>query len=396
MKTQFDDGSDQPDESTRTSPPRSRGTGSDHRDDPRSSSGAAPDVVVALERVCDRFEAACLRGETPRIEDYLADVSNPCRGRLLSDLIDLELVYRRVRGEPLALAEYLERFPEYAASVRSAFCAEQSDADDPRRPLLPGAVPTGSNTVSGSETPGDRDGPPDLMTIGKYFVVCKLDEGGQGQVFRVVHPGLSKELVLKLAHRRDDLGPDERILAVKEARMLADLDDPNLVRILDLDFHEGRPYLVMEYVPGTHLSGYARETRPTPRQSATLVAELAGVVGRLHRRGIVHLDIKPQNVLIDESGRPRLIDFGLARLRDAWSTPEEGASGGTLSYMAPEQARGEAERIGPSCDIFALGGVLYFLLTGGPPFPGKDRQEKWDRARRCDFDTAAPRTAEPA
>ncbi len=113
----------------------------------------------------------------------------------------------------------------------------------------------------------------------------------------------------------------------------------------------------------------------------------------VHRRGIIHRDIKPRNILIDESGEPRLIDFGLARLRHAWSDRPDPTWGGTLAYMAPEQARLEHDRIGPRSDVFGLGAVLYFLLTGQPPFVGETTDELWDRAKRCDFEKDALRLA---
>jgi hypothetical protein len=254
------------------------------------------------------------------------------------------------------------------------------------------ARPTCTHPPGGDSRPLEAgDGPP--RSIGKYIVVEPLDEGGQGQVFRVVHPGLGKDLVLKLSRRPVAIAADERDRIVAEGRLLAGLDHPNLVRVVDLDFHRGRPFLVMDYVPGRHLELFAAQERITPGRAAAIVAELARVVGVVHRKGIVHLDIKPRNVLIDESGRPRLIDFGMARLRHAWADGPGGPTGGTLAYMAPEQARGEADRIGPAADVFALGGVLYFLLTGRPPFTGKDSREVWDRARRGDLEPEALRQA---
>ncbi len=112
-----------------------------------------------------------------------------------------------------------------------------------------------------------------------------------------------------------------------------------------------------------------------------------------HRHGITHCDIKPKNILIDKVGEPRLIDFGMARLRHVWSDCTPSTWGGTVSFMAPEQARLEIDRIGPRSDIFALGGVLYFLLTGQAPFAGETYEEVWDRARRCDFEAGALRAA---
>ena len=129
------------------------------------------------------------------------------------------------------------------------------------------------------------------------------------------------------------------------------------------------------------------------RRAAALVAKLAEVMAVAHRHGITHCDIKPKNILIDKLGEPRLIDFGMARLRHAWSDRVESSVGGTVAYMAPEQARLEIDRIGPRSDIFALGGVLYFLLTGSAPFQGETQDEAWDRARRCDFEPAALRAA---
>ena len=149
----------------------------------------------------------------------------------------------------------------------------------------------------------------------------------------------------------------------------------------------------MEYVHGRNLEQYASEEPVTPRRAAALVAKLAEVMAVAHRHGITHCDIKPKNILIDKLGEPRLIDFGMARLRHAWSDRAPSSWGGTVAYMAPEQARLEIDRIGPRSDIFALGGVLYFLLTGQPPFVGETQDEVWDRARRCDFEAGALRAA---
>jgi hypothetical protein len=109
-----------------------------------------------------------------------------------------------------------------------------------------------------------------------------------------------------------------------------------------------------------------------------------------HRRGIVHQDIKPRNILIDESGQPRLIDFGLACWRHTWSAePQSGSISGTPAYMAPEQARGESDRVDQRSDLFALGGVLYYLLAGKAPFSGRDLQQTLERAGRCEYDQSA-------
>jgi serine/threonine protein kinase len=229
------------------------------------------------------------------------------------------------------------------------------------------------------------------VAIGKYIVVEVLGWGGEADVYRVIHPNLGKEMVLKLA--RHPVAGEERASLVDEVRALVELEHINLVRVYDSGFHDDRPYLVMEYVHGSNLEDYARDGSVTPRRAAELVARLARALSLVHQRRIVHRDIKPRNILIDETGAPRLIDFGLARLRNAWSEPFASTWGGTLAYMAPEQARREHERIGPRSDIFGLGAVLFFLLTGRAPFVGKTQDEIWDRARRCEFEAGALRNA---
>jgi predicted Ser/Thr protein kinase len=228
--------------------------------------------------------------------------------------------------------------------------------------------------------------------IGKYKVVGWLGAGGEADIYRVVHIKLGNDLVLKLSRR--PVSSENQSDLVEVGRLLVKLEHPNLVRIHDLDFHEDRPFLVMEYVHGRNLKQYAREEPVTQRRAVAIVARLAGVSAVAHRRGITHCDIKPGNVLMDEAGEPRLIDFGMARLRHAWTDRPPTSWGGTVAYMAPEQARGETDRIGPRSDIFALGGVLYFLLTGQAPFTGETWDEVRDRACKCEFEAGALRAAQ--
>ena len=235
--------------------------------------------------------------------------------------------------------------------------------------------------------PGDRT----PATIGKYFVVGKLGQGAQATAYRALHPVLHKELVIKYAKKPVDATPEERNALVREGRILADLEHPNLAKVLDLDFHESRPFLVMEYHRGVNLEQAVHQHKLPPREAAALIAPLARALEAAHRRGIVHQDIKPANILIDETGKPFVLDFGLARLRDAWSAGAEQPAGGTVSYMAPEQARAEAAKIGPASDVFSLGAVLYFLLTGNPPFRAGDGYETMKQAGRCEFDRDALR-----
>jgi hypothetical protein len=278
--------------------------------------------------------------------------------------------------------------PTGAVSARPAPGMARGDqtASYSRTPGVAGS--TWPAAPSGSEDKGVTARAMELpAAIGKYLVVGRFDGSGQADVFRVVHPQFRRDLVLKLA--RSPVGASGSSDIIAEGRRLAGLEHPNIVRVHDLDFHEGRPFLVMEYIRARTLTQYAREEKITPRRAAALIGELARAAAFAHRRGVVHQDIKPANILIDESGRPWLIDFGLAWQQDAWSVPSSQSEGGTYAYIAPEQARLEPDRVRPLSDIFALGSVLYFLLTGRAPFAAATQGESEVRARKCDFDRTA-------
>ncbi len=230
--------------------------------------------------------------------------------------------------------------------------------------------------------------------IGKYRIVRALDKGGQALVYLALHPTLHKEVAIKWSRWPVSSDPDDRTGLLREGRVLADLEAPGLARIYDLDFEQDRPFLVMEFIRGRNLLQYGEQERPTPRRIAVLLAQLARALDVAHARGIIHQDIKPQNIIIDEAGQPYLIDFGLAKLRHAWEEdPDSSLVTGTPAFMAPEQARGENDRVGSRSDIFALGGVLYFLLTGKPPFDGPTLTAALQRAAHCDWDREALRVA---
>ena len=229
-----------------------------------------------------------------------------------------------------------------------------------------------------------------VQSIGKYVVVGRLGEGAQAAAYRAVHPNLPRDLAIKLAHAPVRPGSEQHDLLVREGRHLAQLEHANIARVFDLDFHQGRPFLVMEYHKGVNLQQHAKSHKLTPREAARLLIPLARAADAAHRLGIVHQDIKPANILIAETGTPYLLDFGLAQLADAWNGADAQPIGGTAAYMAPEQARGDPKST-PATDIFALGGVLYFLLTGHAPFHGRDSHEAMQHAGRCDFDRSALR-----
>ena len=238
---------------------------------------------------------------------------------------------------------------------------------------------------------------PSGAAVGRYMIVGDLGSGGQADVYRVIDPDLSRDLVLKLSRRQSAEGETRRDALMTEGRLLATLDHPGLVRIFDVGIHDGRPYLVLDHVPGRNFEQTFGANRPAAREAARLIAEVARVVAYAHRRGVVHGDITPRNILIDGQGRARLIDFGLSKIENAWGESAE-TRGGTPEFVPPE-ILGAGERPLSSKaagDVFGLGATLYWLLAGQAPFAASSAAKAIDRARRCDIDfEALPRAGVP-
>ena len=201
--------------------------------------------------------------------------------------------------------------------------------------------------------------------VGSYEIVRMLARGGMAVVYLVRQPALDREVVLK----RLDLERDDPTLAqrfVREARLAAALDHPNIVTLFDFFEHDGVPYIAMEYVNGGSLRSLVG-TLDLPQVLGVLEGALAGLA-HAERRGIAHRDLKPENVLVTRRGNVKIADFGIARAYNALSQrlTVTGKAMGTPVYMAPEQALDEP--IGPQTDLYALGVIVYELLTGRPPF----------------------------
>ena len=212
-----------------------------------------------------------------------------------------------------------------------------------------------------------------------------------GVVYLAIGTGLDRPVALKIlpgASGSDaSTGPRRRWL--REARAVSSIRHPNVVPLYDYGEADGWFYLVLEYVPGGTLKKRLTEPLP-PRVAAGLMETIARAVGYLHGRGLLHLDLKPSNILLDceENGPwdrviPRISDFGLALSDDDAGASETSLAGirGTPSYMAPEQAAGSRAGVGAAADIHALGAILYELLTGRPPFQGASTLETLDQVR---------------
>ncbi|MCO5170821.1 MAG: serine/threonine protein kinase [Planctomycetes bacterium] len=204
--------------------------------------------------------------------------------------------------------------------------------------------------------------------LGPFRVVRHLGRGGMGSVYEVVDPQLGRRVALKLIEGRADPTALERFR--REAHVLARLQHPGVVRVHRLgDLPQG-PFILEELVAGERLRDVAARGPLAPRQAAELARGLADALADVHALGVVHRDLKPENVIVRPDGAPVLIDFGIARDADAETLTRTGALVGTLAYMAPEQVRSRGAPVDGRADVYALGVVLYELLSGRPPFEG--------------------------
>ena len=231
--------------------------------------------------------------------------------------------------------------------------------------------------------------------FGEYELYEELARGGMGVVYRARHKKLNRVVALKMILAGNLAGEQEVARFYNEAESAARLQHPNIVPIYDVGQVNSQHYLTMDFVEGRSLAEVLTAGPLTPVQAAEFVQRIAEGIDYAHNQGILHRDLKPQNVLIDAGGQPRVTDFGLAKRLEADSDlTTTGMLLGTPKYMSPEQASAQHDRVGPPSDIHALGVILFELLTGKVPFLGESTAATLISV--MEDDAPSPRSINPA
>jgi serine/threonine protein kinase len=305
---------------------------------------------------------------------------------------------QQLQGRDVAPADLCRDCPELAPELarRIAVLSQINNllpsGDTPPAPNLTppapatGDRPYGSPSAGSSETitrqgPSPLENPSVPESVPGYEILEELGRGGMGVVYKARQRAINRLVALKMILA----GPTPSAEAVArfrgEAEAVGRLQHPNVVQIHEVGKAGDRPFFSLEFVDGGTLADRVGQTPQPPAKAARLVEVVARAVHAAHRRGVIHRDLKPGNVLLaaatdaelptTDYGVPKVSDFGLAKLLDSDAGhTQTGSAVGTPSYMAPEQAKGELKAIGPATDVYALGAILYHLLTGRPPFQG--------------------------
>ncbi len=403
----------------------------------RSDSRSTPEHAEAIRTAALRYEAELFAlapdGTLPDARKYLDSVPEEAREQL-QELIDRMSSFYAARADSL-----VDPGRTMAEGTLYAYVSSESIASD-RTIMVPGACRStgkaldqtgrdagdsqfaedlqfdgsdhgdvtrivrvdesgmGSGDSRNDETIADcppvARGPAVIPSVRGYEIVGELGRGGMGVVYKARQVKLNRTVALKMVISGVHAGKEELGRFFAEAEAVASLVHPNIVQIFEVADHNGIPFFSLEYVSGGSLAERLTREPMQAQDAARLVESLARAMTTAHAQGVIHRDLKPANVLITGDGVPKITDFGLAKRMEADSSQtRSGTLLGTPNYMAPEQARGDTQKIGPLADVYALGVILYECLTGRTPFVGTSVMDTLQQVQK--LEPVPPRQLQP-